>query len=116
MGVTAIVEDIHKPTKGALKLDLLIQDDEFSIQQVEHFNDAKQAHNLAMAKSVELSTQYAGPHFYTLDDDLQKLYREYLVDLSLDSDFARFVYSYAMAKEYKEYLDWLKRTREFFEE
>ena len=60
-----------------------------------------------------LKEEYAGPHFYTLDKELQKSFGYLLESLGLDEQIASVVCILAVEKDQELYLNWLKTLNKF---
>ena len=56
---------------------------------------------------------YRGPDFEGLDEELQKVFLEYLKTVGVDEDLATFVESYSLDKEQRLYMDWLGKVKDF---
>merc|ERR1712190_570263 len=54
---------------------------------------------------------YNGPEFEDLDEKLQESFDEYLADVGVSSDLCDFVDAMALDKEQREYIRWLKITK-----
>ena len=61
----------------------------------------------------EAESQYSGPPWQQLDEDLQLLFERYLEERGINSALAMFIPDYAELKEQKEYTAWLKNLKAF---
>merc|ERR1712096_310233 len=59
---------------------------------------------------------YNGPEFEDVDDKLQEAFDEYLAELGMTSELCDFIDAFALDKEQREYVRWLKTTKKFMEE
>jgi len=105
---------IQRAGKGSLRFDLLAENGMFLIQQITPVAEtgASAAEQIREALS-QRSSQYSGPPFDQLDDELQNFLDEYLAVRGISSQLANFVPDYVDVKEQKEYLGWLNRVKEF---
>ncbi len=60
-----------------------------------------------------LKEEYSGPHFYTLDKELQKSFCDLLDNFGLDEQIASVVSVLAVEKDQELYLNWLKNLNKF---
>lgn len=60
-------------------------------------------------------SQYSGPPFAQLDEEVQNLMEQYLDERGINAALSLFVPEYIDVKEQREYLGWLKRVKEFVE-
>lgn len=85
---------------------------------VDEFYFLKDA-SLAEPKSFEAEkqrvTQYLGPPFLNLDEDLQGLVEKYVQERGINEELAQFVVEYIDSKEQKEYIQWLESKLPPFE-
>jgi len=57
--------------------------------------------------------EYEGPNFDDLEENLQEGFFEYLHERGVDYEFARFLFTVAIDKEQREYMNWLKDIKGF---
>ncbi|EXB36721.1 Uncharacterized protein L484_016972 [Morus notabilis] len=58
---------------------------------------------------------YEGPEFNDLDENLQKAFHNYLEVRGIELNTTNFLHQYMIAKDSKEYVNWLKNLRGFVE-
>lgn len=71
--------------------------------------------SFASAEEKESVSSYNGPDFEDLDDKLQEAFDEYLADVGMSTEVCDFVDAMALDKEQREYVRWLKTSKEFLE-
>ena len=57
--------------------------------------------------------EYEGPNFEDLEENLQEAFFEYLHERGITYDFARYLFNFAIDKEQREYMNWLKDIKSF---
>ena len=57
--------------------------------------------------------EYEGPNFEDLEENLQEGFFEYLHERGIDYEFSRYLFTVAMDKEQREYMNWLKDIQAF---
>lgn len=97
---------IHRSNKGALRVNLVTDSGEFTIQSVTH---------LPSGDSKDMEKTYSGPPFQQLDEEVQSLLESYLNERGINTELAMFIPEYIDVKEQKEYLGWLRRVKSFIE-
>lgn len=70
----------------------------------------------ASADEKDSVSAYNGPEFEDLDDKLQESFDEYLAEYGMSSEICDFVDATALDKEQREYVQWLLKTKNHFEE
>merc|ERR1711862_411895 len=58
---------------------------------------------------------YNGPEFEDVDDKLQEALDEYLAEVGMNNEVCDFIDATALDKEQREYIRWLKITKQFLE-
>ncbi|EXB36722.1 Uncharacterized protein L484_016973 [Morus notabilis] len=58
---------------------------------------------------------YEGPEFNDLDENLQKAFHNYLEVRGIEQNITNFLHQYMIAKDSKEYMNWLKNLKDFVE-
>jgi len=69
--------------------------------------------NMSNEEAEEDKIEYEGPNFEDLEENLQEGFFEYLHERGVDYDFARFLFTVAIDKEQREYMNWLKDIKKF---
>merc|ERR1719437_17935 len=69
----------------------------------------------ADAETRDSVSGYNGPEFEDVDDKLQEALDEYLAEAGMSNEVCDFIDASALDKEQREYLRWLKITKEFME-
>nr|POE98260.1 mitochondrial acidic protein mam33 [Quercus suber] len=104
---------IQRAAKGALRVSLIADAGGFVIQSVTHLPDNKTTSAATPAEILRSATigetQYTGPPFQQLDEEVQNLLESYLDARGLNSDLAVFIPEYIDVKEQKEYVGWVPR-------
>lgn len=112
MNVAVTVRRGNKPS--ALRIDLVAEDGDFSVQSIAHSQSAvTDAFDPGFQTGAE--KHYSGPPFQQLDEELQNMFENYLTERGIDTALAVYIPNYIDAKEQREYLAWLKRVKEFVE-
>ncbi|EGP83509.1 unnamed protein product [Zymoseptoria tritici ST99CH_1A5] len=106
---------IQRPSKGALKFQLVANDGDFIIHQLSQIPASTGNGSAANLLRAHQETAYAGPPFQQLDEEVQGILESYLTARGITSHLAQFVPDYIDVKEQKEYLGWLGRVKEFVE-
>lgn len=111
--------DISFTIQGALRVSLIADAGGFVIQSVTHIPDNKTTASATASEILRSATigesQYTGPPFQQLDEEVQNLLESYLDARGLNSELAVFIPEYIDVKEQKEYVGWLGRLKEFVE-
>lgn len=109
-----------KSSKSGLLIDAVAVDNKIHITQINHSTEIEALENKTFNfKQVDtklssfLKEEYAGPHFYTLDKELQKSFSELLENLGLDDQIASVVSVLSVEKDQELYLNWLKTLNKF---
>ena len=119
--LTVVVE---KPGKqpGALAVLASAQDGALVVDNMFYFEEAAQAHALGSRGGPEgddavalRGSQYLGPSFGTLDEDLQMLVERFLEERGVTQALAVFVPDYLDVKEQREYVRWLNNVKGFID-
>lgn len=87
-----------------------------SSQSEIHVNNIMYSDDIDSAERVtvyNVSGQYRGPDFSTLDEKLQTAFVEYLKTHGINEDLAVFVETYSVDKEHRLYMEWLSRMKTF---
>lgn len=112
--VTVVVSKEGRSTLG-FELLMNIQEGSFYVDSVTPY----QGDNVALPESAEADAQrdavYHGPPFSNLDEQLQESLEVFLESRGINEDLASFIGTYSEFKENNEYVDWLKKMKEFFE-
>lgn len=106
---------IERAGKGALLIEALADDGEFTIDSVLHFSKPELAEPKSAEQEWTRRALYTGPQFGTLDEDLQLLLEKYLQERGINTRMALFIPDYIDYKEQKEYLRWLGNVKSFVE-
>ncbi|KAJ7485775.1 regulatory protein suaprga1 [Mycena latifolia] len=100
-------------TPGALMADLYCAEGALQPGTVSFYKDASVARDLTIEADFKRRTLYGGPHFETLDTNLQEVFTQYLAERGIDGALASFVPEYAHWKEQREYVKWLEGVGKF---
>ncbi|GAA5890489.1 hypothetical protein JCM5296_005061 [Sporobolomyces johnsonii] len=106
---------ITKPSGGALTIDAVAQDGLFTINNISFYPDANVALGMTSEDDWKRQGLYMGPAFDNLDEGVQSEFEQYLEERGINSALALFIPDLAEWKEQKEYVAWLKGTKEFLE-
>ncbi|KAK4542366.1 hypothetical protein LTR36_006823 [Oleoguttula mirabilis] len=108
---------VQRKAKGALRINLIADNGVFTIQSVSHLPDSAANNKLSASELLREApeTQYTGPPFQQLDEEVQSLMEQYLDVRGINTALALFVPEYIDVKEQREYLGWLGRVKEFVE-
>lgn len=101
---------IHKPGKGAMQVETVVQDGEIVIEHVNYFSKGELADPNTMDQDWSKRHLYTGPPFGNLDEELQVLLERYLEERGVNTALALWIPEYIDFKEQKEYLNWLSST------
>jgi complement component 1 Q subcomponent-binding protein len=71
--------------------------------------------SFASADERDSVSGYNGPEFEDIDDKLQEALDEYLAEVGMSNEVCDFIDATALDKEQREYIRWLKITKDFFE-
>jgi complement component 1 Q subcomponent-binding protein len=104
---------IEKPGNGALFIQTTAQDGTFEILEVSHFANAELASGETAEKDWLRHTQYSGPVFNGLDEDLKSMFDRYLEERGFNTELANIIPEYLTAKEQAEYSRWLGNLKSF---
>jgi len=86
------------------------------IQQLVHLPETSSSAIEQIRESYsDRSSQYSGPPFEQLDEEVQGMLEDYLGARGITSHLASVIPDYVDVKEQKEYLAWLKRVKSFVE-
>lgn len=106
--------------KSGLLIDAVAVGDKITITQVNHSAEIEALENKTFNFKLvdeklrsELKEEYSGPHFYTLDKELQKSFSNMLGDLGFDDQMASVISVLAVEKDQELYLNWLKNLNKF---
>ena len=69
--------------------------------------------NMSNEESQMDVLEYEGPNFEDLEEPLQEAFFEYLHERGITYEFARYLFEYAIDKEQREYMKWLKDIKGF---
>ncbi|QDZ18071.1 mitochondrial glycoprotein [Chloropicon primus] len=69
--------------------------------------------NISNEDSPMERLEYEGPNFEDLEENLQEGFFEYLHERGIDYEFARYLFTVAIDKEQREYMNWLKDIQSF---
>ena len=67
------------------------------------------------AEEKDSVSAYNGPEFEDVDDKLQEALDEYLAEVGMNNEVCDFIDASALDKEQREYIRWLKITKDFLE-
>lgn len=87
-----------------------------SSQSEIHVNNIMYSDDVDSSERVtvyNVSGQYRGPDFSTLDEKLQTAFVEYLKTHGINEDLAVFVETYSVDKEHRLYMEWLSKMKNF---
>ncbi|KAL3230999.1 Mitochondrial acidic protein MAM33 [Nakaseomyces bracarensis] len=108
---------VSKEGTSTLSFELLmnIQEGSFYVDSITPF----ESEELALSESADAEAKrdaiYHGPPFSNLDEQLQESLEVYLESRGINEDLAGFIGTYSEFKENNEYVDWLKKMKNFFE-
>jgi len=71
--------------------------------------------NYCSAEEKESMSSYNGPDFEDIDDKLQEAFDEYLAEVGMNNEVCDFIDAMALDKEQREYVRWLRITKEFLD-
>jgi len=80
------------------------EDHRYVIGNVKAFSSAEEKDGVS---------SYNGPEFEDIDDKLQEALDEYLAEIGMNNEVCDFIDASALDKEQREYLRWLKITKDF---
>lgn len=108
---------VKNATQSAVSFELLMNLDEgsFYIDSVTPFKSAEAALDESANAEVGRELIYQGPPFSNLDTELQESLEIYLESRGVNSELSSFIAAYSEAKENKEYVEWLKEMKNYFE-
>jgi len=116
VSVTVLIRRPDAAGKGNLRFDLLAENGDFMIQQLVHLPETSSSAIEQIRESYsDRSSQYSGPPFEQLDEEVQGMLEDYLGARGITSHLASVIPDYVDVKEQKEYLAWLKRVKSFVE-
>ncbi|CEQ40302.1 SPOSA6832_01929 [Sporobolomyces salmonicolor] len=87
----------------------------FTINNISFYPDADVALGMTSEDDWKRQGLYMGPAFDNLDEGVQSEFEQYLEERGINSALALFIPDLAEWKEQKEYVSWLKGTKEFLE-
>ncbi|KAG8931400.1 Mitochondrial acidic protein mam33 [Tulasnella sp. 418] len=102
-----------KPNTGALTVDCVAQDGNFTIDNITFYGDGSLAKELTAEADWKRRGLYIGPQFDHLDVALQESFERYLEERGINSSLALFIPEYAEYKEQQEYSKWLDNVHSF---
>ncbi|OMJ17195.1 Mitochondrial acidic protein MAM33 [Smittium culicis] len=108
-----LILTITKPNSPTLQFNLIAEEGEIGINQMQFFNDPKDALQQSPESDYSRRTAYLGPVFGQLSDDLKEGIDQFLEDRGIDTGLSMFVQDYIEFKEQKEYLRWLEQFNSF---
>ncbi|OLY83403.1 Mitochondrial acidic protein MAM33 [Smittium mucronatum] len=108
-----LVLTITKPNAPTLQFNLVAEEGEIGINQMQFFNDPKEAIEQSSESDYVRRTVYLGPVFGQLSDDLKEGIDQFLEDRGIDTGLSMFIQDYIEYKEQKEYLRWLEQFSAF---
>ncbi|GAA5968959.1 hypothetical protein JCM11641_000792 [Rhodosporidiobolus odoratus] len=106
---------ITKKSGGGMVIDAVAQDGLFIINNIAFYPDADTALGMTSEDDWKRQGLYMGPAFENLDEAVQSEFEQYLEERGVNSALALFIPDLAEWKEQKEYVRWLKGTKEFIE-
>merc|ERR1712232_1051805 len=110
---TVTVEDKDRATdKGHMGMQFYCstqagEDHRYVIGSVKVFASTEEKDSMSM---------YNGPEFEDLDEKLQESFDEYLAECGLRTELCDFIDASALDKEQREYIRWLKITKQFLDD
>ncbi|CAG8596830.1 8908_t:CDS:2 [Paraglomus occultum] len=104
---------IEKDNKGVLAFDLVLEEGTAILEHVAYFADASLIDGTSSESEWKRRSLYSGPTYETLDDDIQRLFEEYLKERGINESLAIFVPTYAEYKEQQEYVKWMENVHKF---
>ncbi|KAJ7190217.1 mitochondrial glycoprotein [Mycena pura] len=108
------VVSITKSTvPGALEIDMTCQNDQFLVENITFYKDAKLGSDNSVEADWKRRGLYIGPEFNTLDVSLQEGFEKFLDERDISEGLAYFLPHYAHHKEQREYAQWLDNVNKF---
>lgn len=104
-----------QPSSGALVMDLLVEEDEFVIDNISFYKDEKVAEDMSAEGDWKRRGIYIGPRFDHLDVAVQTEFEHFLEERDVNEALASFIPMYCEYKEQKEYVTWLGNVKDFVE-
>lgn len=101
--------------EGVLHINAIAEDGEFLIDTMPFYAAVDGSSKSSSALVPEDDSQYIGPPFSNLDEDLQMLVTQYLEERSIGTDLALLIPEYIEYKEQREYVQWLANLKEFIQ-
>ncbi|KAF2086328.1 mitochondrial glyco protein [Saccharata proteae CBS 121410] len=99
--------------KGALVIEAVAQDSQFSISNVNYIPTKDLVDPSSAEADWKRRNLYLGPPFGNLDEDLQILLEDYLNARGVNTQMALFIPDYVDFKEQREYVQWLENVKNF---
>ncbi|CAR21227.1 Mam33p [Lachancea thermotolerans CBS 6340] len=102
--------------QSAVSFELLmnLQEGTFFVDSATPYSSAKAALDETAESEVSRELVYHGPPFSNLDEELQESLEAYLESRGINEELATFIGTYSEFKENKEYINWLKNMKTFF--
>ena len=74
---------------------------------------AVQSPAMKLSDLTQADQRYLAPEYDNLADPVQEAFKTFLEERGMDNDFFAWIHEAAVAKEEKEYVDWLRRVKDF---
>ncbi|KAM6550894.1 hypothetical protein CsatB_000702 [Cannabis sativa] len=100
-----LVVSISKGSGQLMEFGVTAFADEFTIDSL----------SIKQPDGTEEQLAYEGPDFSDLDENLQKAFHKYLEVRGINRSTINFLQEYMIAKDSKEYMNWLKNLKKFVE-
>ncbi|KAH3902735.1 related to Mitochondrial acidic protein MAM33 [Saccharomycodes ludwigii] len=107
---------VKKSDDTAVSFELLmnLHEGSFYVDSVTPYKSAKAALDESAQAEVSRELVYHGPPFSNLDEELQESLEVYLESRGVDENLTTFISAYSEYNEEKEYVNWLKTLKKFF--
>ncbi|KAJ9092032.1 hypothetical protein QFC21_007012 [Naganishia friedmannii] len=102
-------------TRGALVLDLLVEDESFIIDNTSFYPERALAEDMTAEGDWKRRGTYVGPRFDHLDEEVQSQFEQFLEERDVNGNLAMFIPLYCEYKEQKEYVSWLGNVKNFID-
>ena len=97
---------IHRANGKSISLQVDVDADGWEILAV-------QSPAMKLSDLTPADQRYLAPEYDNLADPVQEAFKTFLEERGMDNDFFAWIHEAAVAKEEKEYVDWLRRVKDF---
>ena len=101
-------------TGSGLLVDCFAIEEEFIVYKTKYYKDINKLTEIKdMKDAVEMSQEYVGPDFRTLDPKVQSSFTDYIRSFGIDKNLLKFISRSIKDKERLLYIIWLEKINEF---